>query len=187
MDLSMNNINNITLSYFTNKSQYEHILKNNLNTKSNHDDLEYTKDKRFYKKRILDLNKKLFRNEIEDKELVKHFDIYVKKCIQHLKTLDTVELMQQQYINIDILDKNISNNDTSNNVSYVNCDHLMTNGEDVKKVNLNTYVIKKSSDKKKPKILPEKQKLNIKTKEYKTKGIKKKKNITNNYDENQNK
>ena len=34
MDLSMNNINNITLSYFTNKAQYEHILKRNLNKTS---------------------------------------------------------------------------------------------------------------------------------------------------------
>ena len=53
----MNSIDSMTLSYFTNRSQYEQILKRTLNHK---DDLEYTKEKRFYKKRILDLNKKLF-------------------------------------------------------------------------------------------------------------------------------
>ena len=57
MDISMNSIDSMTLSYFTNRSQYEQILHRTLN-KSN--ELEYTTDKRFYKKRILDLNKKLF-------------------------------------------------------------------------------------------------------------------------------
>ena len=183
MDLSMNNINNITLSYFTNKAQYEHI-KRNLNKKTNDDDLGYIKDKKFYKKRILDLNKKLFRNEIQDKELIKHFDIYVNTCIKYLKVLDTTDLLQKQYKNMDLLESDSSNNDINNDaINYENCDHLITNQGDVKKVNLNTYVIKTSSAKKKPIILPEKQKININTKEYKTKGIKKKKNITNNYDE----
>ena len=43
MDISMNSIDSMTLSYFTNRSQYEQILKRTLNHK---DDLEYTKEKR---------------------------------------------------------------------------------------------------------------------------------------------
>lgn len=58
MDISMNSIDNLTLTYFLNKSQYENIL----NKKNNVDkDLLFSKDRHFYKKRILDLNKKLFR------------------------------------------------------------------------------------------------------------------------------
>ena len=76
----------------------------------------------------------------------------------------------------------------------------MTNNNGIKKVNLDTYVVKTSTTKKQI-ILPEKQNVNIKTRAHKTKGIKmkeekkqnkdklidlkKKKNITNNYDEDQ--
>jgi hypothetical protein len=59
---------------------------------------------------------------------------------------------------------------------------LFAKEEDVKKINLDTFVIKKNS-KPKSKILPKKEDVNIKTKEHKTKGIKKKKNINNIYEE----
>jgi hypothetical protein len=211
MDISMNSIDSMTLSYFTNRSQYEQILHRTLN-KSN--ELEYTTDKRFYKKRILDLNKKLFRNEIDDRHLVSQFDMYIKGCIEHLKMIDTSELMQKQYQDV----SNNSNGDINNtcidtcidmsnasvsDIDFINCDHLMTNNEGIKKVNLDTYIVKTTSTPKKQIILPEKQNVNIKTRAHKTKGIKpkeekiqkkdktdspeKKKNITNNYDEDQKK
>jgi hypothetical protein len=208
MDISMNTIDSITLSYFTNRSQYEQLLNRTLNQSS---DIEYAKEKRFYKKRILDLNKKLFRNEIDDKHMANHFNMYIKGCIEYLKMIDTNDLMQKQY-------QDTSNNDTKcidldtftdlsnvlisdENVMY--CDYLMTNNDSTKKINLDTYVVKTSTSKKQ-KILPKKQDVNIKTREHKTKGIKpkgiiktkedkthgngknileKKKNITNNYDE----
>ena len=59
MDISMNEIDNITLSYFANKSQYISILKK---TEENNDK-KFINDKRFYKKRVLDLTKRLFREE----------------------------------------------------------------------------------------------------------------------------
>lgn len=207
IDISMNSIDSMTLSYFTNRSQYEQLLHRTLN-KSN--DLEYTRDKRFYKKRILDLNKKLFRNEIDERHLVSQFDMYIKGCIEYLKMIDISELMQRQY-------QDVSNNsivynnkpclDMSNtsisDIDFINCDHLMTNNDGTKKVNLDTYIVKTISTTKKQIILPEKQNVNIKTRAYKTKGLKpkeekiqkkdklnspeKKKNITNNYDEDQKK
>tara|TARA_B110000967_G_scaffold204278_1_gene246486 strand:+ start:543 stop:1232 length:690 start_codon:yes stop_codon:yes gene_type:complete len=207
IDISMNSIDSMTLSYFTNRSQYEQILHRTLN-KSN--ELEYTTDKRFYKKRILDLNKKLFRNEIDDRHLVSQFDMYIKGCIEHLKMIDTSEFMQKQYqddSNNSIgyntcLDTCIDVSNTSfSDTDFINCDYLMTNNDGVKKVNLDTYIVKTVSTTKKQIILPEKQNVNIKTRAHKTKGLKpkeekiqkkdklnsqeKKKNITNNYDEDQ--
>jgi len=199
---SMNSIDSMTLSYFTNRSQYEQILKRTLNQSA---DLEYAKEKRFYKKRILDLNKKMFRNEIDDRSIVNQFDMYTKGCIEYLKMIDTCELMQKQY-------QDTSNNainridlemctDISNillsDQDFMQCDQLMTTNDGTKKVNLDSYVVK-TSPAKKQKIFPKKQPVNIKTREHKTKGIKpkedkiqknelncveKKKNITNNYDE----
>ena len=50
MDISMNTIDSITLSYFTNRSQYEQLLNSTLNQSI---DIKHAKEKRFYKKRIL--------------------------------------------------------------------------------------------------------------------------------------
>jgi|TARA_B110000967_G_scaffold204088_1_gene245954 hypothetical protein len=204
MDISMNSIDSMTLSYFTNRSQYEQILKRTLNHK---DDLEYTKEKRFYKKRILDLNKKLFRNEIDDRSMMNNFDMYIKGCIEYLKMIDTSELMQKQYQDSSNNGTNSIDLDTCTDVSnillsgedFIHYDNLMTNNDSTKKVNLDTYVVKTSTSKKQE-IFPKKQHVNIKTRQHKTKGIKpkgekiqnnelkcveKKKNITNNYNYNE--
>lgn len=232
MDISMNSIDNLTLTYFLNKTQYESILnkRNGVET-----DVAFSKDKHFYKKRILDLNKKLFRNEINDKLLLSHFNNYVKSCITYLKMVDTTEILQKQYEYMDANiesssnsipeladthdnNSNIVNDDISNNrpikiVSFdisdcqyeistytssddsgllnsiyetnnmTSNDYLLRNSNNMKKVNLDTFVVKTSVNNK-PKILPKKQNVNIRTKAFKTKDISKKKNITNIYEDN---
>ena len=236
MDISMNSIDNLTLTYFLNKTQYESILnkRNGVET-----DVAFSKDKQFYKKRILDLNKKLFRNEINDKLLISHFNNYVKSCITYLKMVDTTEVLQKQYeymdaniesssnsnpeladtYDIHVNNSNVVNNDISNNrpikiVSFdisdcqyeistctssddsgllnsiyetnnmTSNDYLLRNSNNMKKVNLDTFVVKTSVNNK-PKILPKKQNVNIRTKAFKTKDIiAKKKNITNIYEDN---
>ena len=60
------------------------------------------------------------------------------------------------------------------NESYKNCDYLFGKVEEVKKVNLDSFVIN-NSEKNKKIILPKKEEVNIKTKVHKTKGIVKKK------------
>lgn len=177
MDISMNSIDSMTLSYFTNSSQYEQILKRT--TLNQRNDLEYTKEKRFYKKRILDLNKKLFRNEIDDHSMMNNFDIYIKGCIEYLKMIDTSELMQKQYQDSSNNEANTIDLDISIDVSnillssedFIQYDNLMTNNDSTKKVNLDTYVVKTSTSKKQE-IFPKKQHVNIKTRQHKTKGIK---------------
>ena len=62
-------------------------------------------------------------------------------------------------------------------------DYLLRKPSNMKKINLDTFVIK-TSDNIKPKILPKKQDVNIRTKAFKTKGIATKKNISNIYEDN---
>ena len=50
----MNEIDNITLNCFANKQQYEQIMKKN----EFHNDKQFLSDKKFYKKRVIDLTKK---------------------------------------------------------------------------------------------------------------------------------
>lgn len=189
----MNEIDNISLQFFTNKTQYDLLIKRNnvsINT-------EFTNDKKFYKKRILDLTKRGFKNEIEDNHVNETFNRYIKACIDYLKFNDKKEIYQEQYGDIDEdltsdnnNEENVNENDSKLNVldtihetEYENCNELMYKKDDIKKLNLDTYVKVKRVNKK-TKILPKKSEINIKSKEYKTKGIiKKKKNLTNIYED----
>jgi hypothetical protein len=187
MDISMNEIDNITLSYFANKSQYTSILKK---TEENNDK-KFINDKKFYKKRVLDMTKRLFRDEETNTQLIGFFNTYVKSCVNYLKFLDKSDIIQEKYGSMNVGDdqeKPISEIDASGddidieNVDYKNCDYLFSKPEDVKKLNLDTFVIKTVTNPPQ-KIIPKRENINIKTKEHKTKGISKKKNIDNIYED----
>ena len=172
----MNEIDNITLEYFLNKSQYQGLMKKHdiLNDKN------FISEKKFYKKRILDLTKKLFRNEIEDLQLKNVFNGYIKSCCNYLKFQDKKDMIQENYsdedevINEDILDK-------IEEVGYNNCDYLIMKEKETKKITMDNFIIK--NEKKPNVIIPEKKKYNFKSKDLKTKGIEKKKNINNKYED----
>jgi len=190
MDISMNEIQNITLNCFSNGKHYGSIIKNNNCQK----DINLLNDKKFYKKRIIDLTKKIFRNEIEDLELYNSFNSYTKSCIKYLKFLDITDVLQDKYnvqpyisdnngidmIGIDMSGIDMSGNE--NNYDNTKTDLLLTNNNDVKQINLDDFIIN-NNKKSKEKIIPQTQNINIKTKAYKTKGLKKKKNINNIYEE----
>jgi len=212
MNIVMNEIDSITLNYFANKSQYDSILKR---TESG-SDKQYKNDIKFYKKRILDLTKRLFRSDeekIDDIHVNKCFATYVKSCVNYLKFMDKSDIIQQKYEtetdiyttddpsslyknNLEEMNHDNSNHDNSNhdNSNHDNsnqqlnsggikkCDHLFSRVEDVKKVTLDNFVIK-SNESSNQKILPKKEEINIKTKEHKRKGIAKKKNIKNIYED----
>lgn len=187
MDISMNEIDNITLSYFANKSQYTSILKK---TEENNDK-KFINDKRFYKKRVLDMTRRLFREEETNAQLIGFFNTYVKSCVNYLKFLDKSDIIQEKYGSMNVEDDKEKTNSevdaSGDNINietgdYKNCDYLFSKPEDVKKLNLDTFVIKTVSNPPQ-KIIPKRENINIKTKEHKTKGIVKKKNIDNIYED----
>ena len=215
MNIVMNDIDSMTLSYFANKSQYDNILK-----KAEYGtDKQYKNDIKFYKKRILDLTKRLFRNgeeQIQDTHVNKCFASYVKSCVTYLKFLDKSDIIQKRYdveneldngelkditkktvdfindtIKMDDYTSHNSDNIHSENITQIiestfeNCDHLFSRPEDVKKITLDNYIIK-TNEQSKTIFLPKKEEINIKTKEHKRKGIAKKKNIKNIYEDTKN-
>ena len=176
----MNYLDNITLEYFTNRNQYETIFKKTDPTIQK----KFSSDKRFYKKRVIDLTKKLFKNEINDIQLVNIFNGYIKSCINYLEFLDKSDVMQDKYdktVDNDIDNYDIHNNEKLNSINNGiidssgnmknNVDNLLFKKEEVKKVNLDNFVIKKNNVEK-PKIIPKKEIINVREKKYKTKGIK---------------
>jgi hypothetical protein len=165
MDISMSELDNISLQYFSNKGQYDILMKKNTIITDN----TYLSDKRFYKKRILDLTKKLFRNEIDDSPVHNAFDNYVKTCINHLKFTDKKDIYQEQYEKLNKAEVTYEKDDIIEK-SYDACDYLICKPEDVKTLNLDTFVKKKTVPVK-PMVMPTKAETNIKTPEYKIKGI----------------
>lgn len=213
-NIVMNEIDSMTLSYFANKSQYDSILK-----KAEYEtDKQYKNDTKFYKKRILDLTKRLFRNgeeQIQDTHVNKCFASYVKSCVTYLKFLDKSDIIQKRYeaenkldngeskditktdgfindtIKMDDYTSHNSDNSHNENITqtneskFENCDHLFSRPEDVKNITLDNYIIK-TNEQSKTIFLPKKEDINIKTKEHKRKGIAKKKNIKNIYEDTKN-
>jgi len=175
MDISMNEIDSITLSCFANKHQYDSAIKRSCV----HNDKSFISDKKFYKKRIIDLTKKIFRDEIHEHELIRVFNSYTKSCINYFKFLDKKDILQDKYSGIIDISNNNSEYDDAN---MIECDMLLMKKEDIKQINLDTFVIKKNN-KSNQKILPKKENINIKTKEHKIKGLKKKKNVNNIYED----
>ena len=174
----MSDLDNISLQYFSNRWQYDLLVKKNAIIVDN----TYLSDKRFYKKRVIDLTKKAFRNEIDDTHVKNSFDNYVKTCITYLRFTDKKEIYQEQYDNIN-QEEDIYEKDDIIEKPYDVCDYLICKPENVKTLNLDTFV-KKKTIAVKPMVIPKKTEINIKKPEYKTKGIlKKKKNITNNYED----
>ena len=157
------------------------------------------KDKKFYRKRILNLTRELLlsgkdkENENENEsiippDLLYSFNNYVKTCINNFKTIDKNDIIQEEYKAID----------TSKNESYLEIElkeledkTLEDNKLFMRSIKTKNYLddfvkykyIKKEEDM----ILPKMKDINLKEPNLRNKGIKKKENIPIIYDENKEK
>jgi hypothetical protein len=105
-------INQITLNCLMNKKQYEKYVASQV-SKSVHDE-----EKKFYRKRIYCLTKDLLLAKEEPMNLlpdVKYaFDNYIKSCIHYFKVLDSHDILQEEYKQIQEYE-NINRNNANNN------------------------------------------------------------------------
>lgn len=158
------------------------------------------KDKKFYRKRILNLTRELLlsdkhnenqgENEIENEpiippDLLYAFNNYVKSCINNFKTIDKNDIIQEEYKAI-----NASKNDTYLEVEIKELEDktLEDNKLFMRSIKTKNYLddfvkykyIKKEEDM----ILPKMKDINLKEPNLRNKGIKKKENIPIIYDQN---
>ena len=185
MDISFNSVDDATLEYMVNVTQYEKYLRKN---KIEYD-TGFKRDLKFYRKRIISITKDLFKNELKDVTLNGAFNMYMKACISHLKFEDQSETIQKCYVcmgivagepNAELLQQQqcICNNklDALNAFELNKANELCFKPKEVKKLTLDTYVIKKSSSQKKePVVFPQQFKFNPKDPSIKHKGLKKQK------------
>jgi len=171
-------VNQITLDCLLNKELYHNQIKNK-KSKSKQINKE---ERNFYRKRIFNLFKEMINNN-SPQELpqdVKYaYDNFIESTIHYFKTIDNNDIIQSEYKDI----TNVSLQDTSSNtIDVINADKLMMRSIKVDDFTLDKYVKRKNTKEKEELILPKQKELNLRSAEFKNKGIKD--NITNIYEGN---
>ena len=158
------------------------------------------KDKKFYRKRILNLTRELLlsdkhnenqgENEIENEpiippDLLYAFNNYVKSCINNFKTIDKNDIIQEEYKAI-----NASKNESYLEIELKELEDKTLEDNKLFMLSIKTknylddFVKYKYIKKEEDMILPKMKDINLKEPNLRNKGIKKKENIPIIYDQN---
>ena len=187
--MSTEYVNQVTLECLMNKDTYKKYVatkKKNVVNK---------KDQKFYRRRILSLTKELLYPEeatttstatkptatINDPNVVGLFQIYSKACIEYFKTLDKNDIIQEDYSTLTTETNEMSVEDIK---TQAEIDQLFMRSIHVKEApTLDKFVKRSTTAPKEEPILPKQKDINLRDPALKNKGIRKKKNITNKYEE----
>jgi len=169
----------------------EYLLSGSLN-KMNHSISKPTpfKNKKFYRKRLIQLTKDLLNEEESQENPVYHPDIYrsfykyINTSIDYFQTIDRNDIIQEDY-------KDLEEGEGEEDLFPEFNDDLeyhgtmeQANKQMMRQINMKNYtldgLVKRTVIKKEEPILPKKKKINLKDPELKNKGVGKKNNITNN-------
>jgi hypothetical protein len=177
-------INQITLECLINKEIYKkYLTSNNVNTIINN-----KKDRKFYRKRILQLTRDILLNDpsvqmTNDIKFV--FENYVNHCIQYFKMVDRVDLIQEDhYIEDYEYDKTLDDDCIEPVVGNMeSADKLLLRSIKINNYTLDKFVKVISTKKDDSTPLPVQKIFNLKDPNLRNKGIRKKKNIDTKYEE----
>lgn len=193
-EIAENMINQITLECLINKEQYNKFVTNNNKYASTN-----KRDKKFYRKRILQLTRDILTNNAPEKitnDVLFAFENYVKICIPYFQMIDQSDIIQSEYENLlddlQIDDDNTNNinepnTNNTNEIKTIHADKLMLRQIKNDKYTLDKFV-KITNTKKDEVIIPTQKDINLKEPSLRNKGvpdksIRKKKNIDNKYEE----
>jgi len=148
------------------------------------------KDKKFYRRRILNLTKDMLLNTYSEEVLpdVKDaFENYVKTCIGYFKIKDEMDIIQEDYPIENLLDEITKNQlDYDDIVSPEEADKLMMRSIKINQLPLDKFVKIKQLKPQKEIILPQQKEINLQDPVLKKKGILKKNNICPSYKDKEN-
>jgi hypothetical protein len=175
-------ITEITLECLMNKNQYaKRVSEQSITTKKD----TIRKDKKFYKKRIFDLTKKLLNNEKPETmypDVGSAFDSYARVCVEYFKVLDKSDIIQEDYNGMSDENLNSVPLDPSYNSQEVNL--AMMRSIKISEPNSLEKLVKRTATKlEKKQFVPMQKDINLKDPNLKNKGICKKNNINNKYEE----
>jgi hypothetical protein len=162
-------ITQITLDCLLNKEQYSKYLSSTLcKTRESS-----KRDRKFYKRRILQLTKDmLLSDEIDVRsDMIIAFDHYARTCISYFKMIDKTDILQTDY----------PPPTTESGIKVVapfedSCMSLMRSIK-ITPITMDNFVKRTSTVKEKPDIVTMIRDVNLKNPELRNKGIRKKKNV----------
>jgi hypothetical protein len=171
-------MNEMTLEYLMNKDQY----KKYINEKHPEKEILSKKEKKFYRRRICDLTKQLLIDKIVEnttRDIKTTFDLFAKSCIEYFKILDKSDIIQNDYNHISEKTYNDYNEPLLKNSD----DSLIMRSVKMNEPNSLEKIVKiKKTKIKKQEFIPYQKEINLKDPVLKIKGIRKKNNINNIYD-----
>ena len=181
--MSTEYINQVTLECLMNKETYKKYVS------SKRKNVVNKKDLKFYRRRILSLTKEmLYPEELKDKTDASHhpniislFQIYSKACIEYFKTLDKNDIIQEDYETLITETAEMKVEDIK---TQLEIDKEFVRSITIKESNtLDNFVKRNMTAAKEEPILPKQKDINLKDPALKNKGICKKKNINNKYED----
>jgi hypothetical protein len=196
-------VNQITLRYLTsvdyqNDVQGDHDKHNEGNkinkSKQKGSKIYRQKDKKFYKKRISNIIKLLLNDGVDNDnnnndnnnnninqpncplfpDIKNTFDIFIRTCIDYLKSQDKCDIIQNDYNNFpDVISSNpnIMVSEPANNIINNNEINALMMRKILKKKNSIDSFVKRTSTRQTATIIPQKKKINLHDPELKTKGL----------------
>lgn len=178
-------LHRLTLEFLVNK-QYN---KNNSSSQPKCKPIR-KKEQRFYKKRIINITRELLMatetDDFETTDDIKHaFNNYIKTCVEYFKTTDTTDIIQEDYKNDGeelFVENNTDNTECPENSFLVEDTKLMMKRMEREQKTLDTFVTNLTEENGENVITTLQKKINIKDPILRNKGIRKRKNIPNNYE-----
>ena len=173
-------IHNIDLEYLMNPDQQKKIAEKYEGNQISDD------ERKFYRKRLLQLTRDLIAGEIENTNLEAAFNNYLKESIKYLKFTDKKDIIQEEYVEINKkmeqrrerkIKKAISEDKEGQNknpeINSVNPDELLINKSQIKNPAMNSFIKIKKNPTQKNQIMPKQRDINLTDPKLKKKGIKK--------------
>jgi hypothetical protein len=179
----------VTLNCLMNQEQYGKYLED----KKPKNQKNKRKDRKFYRKRILEITKQLLSASITNtatdinKDIQIVFDRYIDTCIERFKIIDKTDIIQSEH-GATIYESTINDiliDAPSLSAQEADKELLMSNTKIINTNTLDAFVKVKTSKPRKKEIIPLQKDINLKDPALKNKGIRKKKNINNKYDTDQ--
>ena len=173
-------VNRVTLDFLLNKEMYNKQLRNKKLYQQNKE------ERNFYRKRSYNLFKEIISGNNPENlppDVKYAYDNFINSTIHYFKTIDSHDIIQSEYKDMDIPEHNCIQDLSGNLETSIEADKLLLRSVKIDVPTLDKYV-KRTSTKKKQEniILPQQRDINLNDPELKNKGLKKN-NITNIYED----
>ena len=171
-------ITQITIDCLLNKDQYSKYLKATLQKTAE----SIKKDRKFYKRRILQMTKDMLLSDDIDTngDMMFAFDNFSRTCISYFKMVDKTDLLQIDYPNM-LIESDIVGEDVPE-MTFEESTKTLMRSIKINTTTMDKFVKRTQTVPENPPIVPLKRTVNLKDPELRNKGIRKKKSIETLYE-----